>query len=239
MILFLSDMHLGAGAPDQARELERELIDFLHAHEEEIDHLYLMGDVFDAYIEYRTLVPKGFARLQGLLAAWTDAGRPVTYLVGNHDPWHLDYFEDELGVRVEYEALTVSHYGQQIYLAHGDGLKGPTDRRVRALLRHPLATWGYRTFLPGDLGFRLARWWSDTFGRDHIRPSLVEALEAHARGKLRETSASYAVLAHTHHPIRRAWPEGTYVNTGSWREHRSYAVLTEAGLKLLEWNHAL
>src|SRR5690606_6470197 len=98
MILFLSDLHLGRGGPDMARRVEQDVIACLEHHRERVRHLILLGDIFDEYIEYRHLVPKGHTRLLGLLANWTDAGVPITYLVGNHDPWHRDYFQQELGI---------------------------------------------------------------------------------------------------------------------------------------------
>lgn len=235
MVLFVSDMHFGRGSPAEAREEERTLVSFLRAHKYDVDHLYLLGDVFEAYIEYATLIPKGFARFQGLLAEWSDAGIPVTYLVGNHDPWHLSYFEDELGVSVSHGPVSAEHFGRQIYLAHGDGLDSRKGSRIKALVRHPLPTWCYRTFLPSDAGLRLARWWSHRFGRDHIRPSLVEAVAAHARKVLKETAADLVIMGHTHRSAMQEWPEGIYANTGSWAADRSYGLLDETGFQLLKW----
>ncbi|MEO0858505.1 MAG: metallophosphoesterase, partial [Bacteroidota bacterium] len=100
MILFLSDLHLGRGTPAESRAAERDVCALLDAHASALDALVLVGDVFDAYMEYRHLVPKGFVRLQGRLAALVDAGVPVTYVVGNRDPWHLDHFAREVGVRL-------------------------------------------------------------------------------------------------------------------------------------------
>ncbi|MEL7362386.1 MAG: metallophosphoesterase, partial [Bacteroidota bacterium] len=100
MILFLSDLHLGRGTPEASRAAERDVCALLDAHADTLDALVLVGDLFDAYMEYRHLVPKGFVRLQGRLAALVDAGVTVTYVVGNRDPWHLDHFAREIGVRL-------------------------------------------------------------------------------------------------------------------------------------------
>ena len=235
MILFVSDIHFGSGDRAAERAEERDLTAFLRAHGDTCEHLYLLGDVYDAYIEYASLIPKGLARFQGLLGEWTDSGRTVTYLVGNHDPWHLSYYEDELGVCVEEEPFVVSHYGHDIYLAHGDGIEGAAGETLKTIIRHPIPTWLYRTIFPADLGFRLARWWSVTFGRDQIRPSLVEALESHAREVLQTTDAGFVLMGHSHQSACHKWPEGTYINTGSWRHERTYALLDERGLQLLRW----
>ena len=155
-------MHFGKDSAAAERAKEAALLACLRAQTEQaeqVEALYLVGDVFDEYIEYRTLVPKGFVRFQALLAEWTDRGVPVTYLVGNHDPWHRDYFKQEWGVRVVYTAMEARHHGRTIHIAHGDGLLGDNRlyRYLKPILRHPLPVWMYRTLLPGDAGLRLAR----------------------------------------------------------------------------------
>jgi UDP-2,3-diacylglucosamine hydrolase len=238
MILFVSDMHFGRGNRAEERASEAALIACLQSYEARIERLYLVGDVFDEYIEYPSLIPKGFVRFQALLAAWTDRGIPVTYLVGNHDPWHRDYFEQELGVRVLADPLVETLVDGAVYLAHGDGLA--TDdrlyRRLKPWLRHPLPVWLYRTLLPADAGLLLARWVNRRFGHDQIQPGTVEGLRVHARHILTETPATLVVMGHSHHPEVHTWPEGTYLNLGSWCERRTYACLDDEGPKLLCWN---
>lgn len=237
MILFISDVHLGRGAADD-RRVEQDLIACLDAHQDRTEHLYLLGDLFDEFIEYRHLVPKGYVRLLGRLAEWTDSGRPITYFVGNHDPWHRDYFESELGVRVRFESLSVRHFGQELYLAHGD--RG-TEKSVwkswwNATLRHPLPVWLYRTVLPGDTGFGLARFVNRRFGRRDLDEDLIERLRVHARRILREHTADVVVFGHSHFPELLAWPEGIYLNAGYWHESRTFGRLDDRALQLVRWN---
>ena len=231
-------MHFGR-TDDLAAERchETDLIACLRTYEADVRGLYLVGDVFDQYIEYGHLIPKGFVRFQGLLAEWTDRGVPVTYLVGNHDPWHGDYFRRELGVRVVYGGLIEPLCGRNVYLAHGDGLPGAPGlyKRLKPILRHPVPVALYKTLLPGDSGMRLARWANRRLRHQEIEPEQVQALRDHARYILQTTSADVAIMGHSHHPERCEWPEGCYVNLGSWYLSRTFARLDKRGLAQIAW----
>lgn len=230
-------MHFGARTADHDRVVERDLIDCLTAHDD-VTHLYLVGDVYDCYVEYPSLVPKGIPRLKGLLAQWTDAGIPVTYLVGNHDPWHLDFFETELGVRVEDDPVSALHFGQHVHLEHGDAVAS-THRSfpsLRPWMRHPIPIRLYRTLLPADLGQRFAQWVSRAV-RDHDSdPDVIRGLEGHARRLLGETPADLVVMGHSHVAALQDVPGGTYLNTGFWAQDRTFGRLDEDGVALLRWN---
>lgn len=231
-------MHFGKGGPEVARASEADLLACLRAHEADVTALYLVGDVFDDYIEYRHLVPRGFARFQGLLADWTDRGIPVTYLVGNHDPWHRTYFREELGVRVVFDSLVEPLEGVHVYVAHGDGLTeaNPLYNRLRPLLRHPLPVWLYRHLLPGDAGVGLARWVKRVVGKDAVDLQAVAAFRRLAHHLLATGVADVVVLGHTHRAERTVWPCGTYLNTGYWHESRTFGRLDATGVHLLRWN---
>jgi len=238
LILFVSDIHLGRDNLRNEHANESALIHCLRAHEPDIEHLFLVGDVFDAFIEYRHLVPRGFVRFLALLAEWTDHGIPVTYLVGNHDPWHRDYFETELGVHVVFDSLLEFLDGRHVYLAHGDGLtvNARGNNLLKPLLRHPLPVALYRTILPGDFGMGLARWVKRRFGNTQIVEATVEGLRRHARRILANTVADIVIMGHSHQPEDQTWPEGRYLNLGSWHDMGTFAELNEKGLCLLRWN---
>jgi len=231
-------MHFGRGAGTAEREKEQALIDCLEAHADRVEHLYLVGDVFDGFIEYRHLVPKGFVRFQALLARWTDRDIPVTYLFGNHDPWHRGYFEEELGVHLVPESLDVTHRGVQLHLTHGDAVASTHGLYawLRPLMRHPVPMRLYQSLLPADLGLGLARWVSRQLHDEETDPSVIEALRTHARETLRQRAADVAVMGHSHEAAMHTWPEGIYVNTGNWYEHRTFARLDEDGIRLSRWN---
>lgn len=238
VVLFFSDMHFGRGTPADERAKESALIECLEAQADEVDHLYLVGDVFDGYIEYDRLVPKGFVRFQALLARWTDRGCPVTYLLGNHDPWHQDYFARELGVRLVPEHTTVTHEDRRLHLAHGDA-HASTHRLfswVRPLLRHPFTIRLYRSVLPADLGLGLAQAVSRVLHDEATDPSVVDALRTHARVRLREGGEDVVVMGHSHEPALHAWSEGVYVNIGNWYEQRTFARLEDGQMSLARWN---
>ncbi|WP_243664081.1 UDP-2,3-diacylglucosamine diphosphatase [Rhodothermus marinus] len=208
MVLFFADLHLGRADPATERAVEQALLACLTAMAERVQHLVLVGDVFHHYIEYRYLVPRGFVRFQALLADWTTRGIPVTYVVGNHDPWHRDYFEQELGVRVLHEATVVPLLGHRVFLDHGDlAIARPLARVLRRLLRHPVPVWFYRTLLPGDLGLALARRVTQ-WRPERLNPVTVERLRCYARRVLQEKRADVVVLGHSHQAELLCWPEG-------------------------------
>jgi UDP-2,3-diacylglucosamine hydrolase len=231
-------MHFGRGSRSSERDKEQALIECLEAHAGEVDHLYLLGDVFDGYIEYRRLVPKGFVRFQGLLARWTDRGVPVTYLLGNHDPWHRNHFSEELGVTLVPESVEVTHFGHRLHLAHGDALTAAHQSRtwLRTLLRHPVPVHLYRALLPADLGLGLAQWVSQRFhNRDETVPR-SQILHDRAHALLQRDGLDGVVLAHSHIPALHNGPNGVYANTGNWYEQRTFARLDETELHLHRWN---
>lgn len=236
MILFISDVHLGRGRPHDERVKERDVIACLRDHRDRVEHLYLLGDVFEEYIEYRHLVPKGYDRFKGLLAEWTDAGIPVTYLVGNHDPWHLDYFETELGIRVAFGDVKARHDGAGLYLSHGDRLAETGRAWLRNALRHPVPVWLYRNVLPGDAGMGIARYVNRRFGKRELDMDVVARLREDARRILREPESDVVILGHSHYSEIASWPEGVYMNTGYWHETRSFGRLVKGTIQLAEWN---
>lgn len=122
-VYFLSDAHLGSWAIPHGRTQERRLVNFLDAIKDKAAAVYILGDLFDFWHEYRFVVPKGYTRLLGKISELTDRGVEVHFFTGNHDLWVGDYFEKECGMTVHREALTTEIYGKEFYLAHGDGLE--------------------------------------------------------------------------------------------------------------------
>lgn len=131
-IYFLSDAHLGSLAIPHARMQERRLVNFLDSIKHKAAAVYLLGDIFDFWHEYKYVVPKGYTRLLGKISELTDLGVEVHFFTGNHDLWVGDYFEKECGMTLHRQSSVVEIYGKVFYLAHGDGL-GSTDRRFRLL----------------------------------------------------------------------------------------------------------
>ena len=239
MIFFVSDMHFGRSDVATERQHEDALISCLRHFEDQISHLVLLGDVYDQYIEYPNLVPKGIARFKGLLASWSDRGVPITYLIGNHDPWHIDYFQTELGVNVVFDAYTEPLLGKHVYLHHGDKIASrfPLNTFLKRLLQHPIPVFLYRTLLPGDSGYRLARWVNQRIHSDVLNEGVTLRLRQYAESLISEQNYQLVAMGHSHQATLENFGAGMYLNTGCWRLFRTFACLYEDELKLYEWDN--
>lgn len=246
MTLFLSDLHLGRGSHQATAQAERDAVALLRANEESLlgqrGALYLVGDVFDEFIEYKHLIPKSAPRLVGLLAEWADRGARITYLVGNRDPWHLSFFRDHLGVRVARKGLLekledADRGGRLAYIAHGDQEAiGTATARLRRIARHPALQRLYRMSLPGDTAFALARVVSRRFGSGgRPEPDVADHLETAARKRLRTTPAEIVVHGHSHTAACLLTPGGAYLNTGYWFGARTFGRFHDGVLSLMHW----
>jgi len=239
-VYFASDNHLGA--PDRKRSLEREkrFVRWLEHIRSDAAAIFLMGDLFDFWFEYRSVVPKGFVRVLGKLAEITDSGIPVYYFVGNHDLWMFGYFEDQLGIPVFDQPQRLNIGGKRFFLAHGDGL-GPGDRGfklMKKIFTHPISQWFFRWLHP-DLGVPLAQYLSvnnkiisgeaDTkfLGEDK------EWLILYSRRKLETERVDYFVYGHRHLPMKLDLNgSATYVNLGDWISYWTFAVFDGESLRL-------
>ena len=160
-IYFLSDAHLGSWAIPHQRMQERRLVRFLDSIKEKAAAVYLLGDMFDFWYEYRYVVSRGYTRFLGKLSELTDMGVEVHYFTGNHDIWAYDYLERECGVILHHKPLTTEIYGKIFFLAHGDGLGDPNRSPVDVLCS--TSTLGYVVW--PDVGQTLANeaaWWRRT-----------------------------------------------------------------------------
>lgn len=160
-IYFLSDAHLGSLAVDHRRMQERRLVSFLDSIKDDAEAIYLLGDMFDFWYEYGTVVPKGFTRFLGKLSELTDNGVEVHYFTGNHDIWCYGYLEEECGVILHRKPQTMELHGKTFYLAHGDGLGDPNMmfQFIRSIFHNKLCQWLF-TWLHPDLGMRFGLNWA-------------------------------------------------------------------------------
>jgi UDP-2,3-diacylglucosamine hydrolase len=160
-IYFASDLHLGT--PDAASSLAREklFVQWLDEVKQDAQAIFIVGDIFDFWHEYKTVVPMGFVRLLGKLAELTDAGVPIHIFTGNHDLWMFGYLERELGVKVYKESIQITLQNKKFYIGHGDGL-GPGDhgyKFIKRLFRNPLGQFLFRWIHP-DMGVKIASFFS-------------------------------------------------------------------------------
>lgn len=238
-IYFASDFHLGI--PDHATSIAREqrLCGWLDSIQADAHYLYLVGDLFDTWFEYKYVVPKGFTRFLGKLANLSDAGLPIEVFTGNHDLWMSGYFESELGIPVHKDPITCSWNSKKFFIGHGDGL-GPGDRSyklLKAVMRHPVSQWLYRRIHP-DTGVGLAAWFS-RLGPKHKDDEEVflgpdkEWLVQFCLETLKGTHYDYFVFGHRHIALEYPLPSHSlYVNLGDWIRFNSYAVFDGSHLKL-------
>src|SRR4051794_30028274 len=126
-IYFLSDFHLGAPDPESSLVREKIIVEFLDSIKHDASVIFIVGDMFDFWYEYKRVVPKGHVRLLGKLAELTDAGIIIHFFVGNHDMWMNDYFRQELNINIYFEPASFEFGGKKFLIGHGDGL-GPGDK---------------------------------------------------------------------------------------------------------------
>jgi len=197
-VYFLSDAHLGSLAIPHRRMQERRIVNFLDSIKHKAAAVYLLGDMFDFWHEYKTVVPKGYTRFLGKLSELTDLGVEVHYFTGNHDLWVGDYLEQECGVTLHRQSSVVEIYGKVFYLAHGDGL-GSTDRKFR-LLRSV-----FHNRVCQVLFAALHPRWGVAFGREWARRSRLKREDGKEPAYMGEDREELVLFAkdylHTHPDI--------------------------------------
>jgi UDP-2,3-diacylglucosamine hydrolase len=226
-LFFVSDLHLGAGTFSEEEKKKEKFIQFLQLVRQQGQGLYIVGDLFDFWFEYKNAIPKTEVEILAALRNLTLMETPVIYLAGNHDFWRRDFFPKYLGVQIEKGDLVLSRNGKKIYLTHGDG-KARSDwgyRIVRGLFRHPLNVWLYRQ-LPVDVAFPLARLvsgasrrWNGARGKGQLAEYEDFARQQFARG------FEAVVLAHSHSPELKKIEGKTLLNIGDFMHNFTYAVL--------------
>ncbi len=227
-IYFASDFHLGSPNHQQSRLREDRIVRWLNFIEPTCSELFLMGDVFDFWFEYKMVIPKGYARLQGKLANMSDAGIKIYFFKGNHDMWVRDYFTTELGMEIISDELEIERNGKRFYLHHGDGL-GPGDHKykfLRKVFRNPLCQWLF-ALVPARIGIGVANAWSHSSKTKKAHAFTVpedEWLFTHAIEQLGKKHYDYFIFGHRHLPLDlKVGANSRYVNTGEWMNYSSYA----------------
>lgn len=239
-IYFASDFHFGIPDRESSVAREKRICRWLDEVRKDAHIIYLVGDLFDAWFEYRKVVPKGYTRFLGKLAELTDAGIQIEAFSGNHDLWMRGYFEDELNIKVHHEPIERSFNGKKFIIAHGDGL-GPGDLKykfLKSILRNPFAQWLYRRLHP-DTGVSIAEWFSGR-GPKHVSDEEEkflgpekEWLVQFALDTLRKQHVDYFIFGHRHIAIEYPLPDNSlYVNLGDWIRYDSYAVFDGSELSL-------
>ncbi len=239
-IYFASDFHLGLDAHSTSKERESQLVRWLDLISKDATEIYLVGDLFDFWFEYKTVVPKGFIRFVGKLAQLRDDGIPIYIFTGNHDMWMFGYFTEELDIPIYRSAITRTLGGKRFYIGHGDGL-GPEDHGYKFLKRvfsSPVSQWLFARLHP-NFAFWMANFWSkrsrrSATDRDQLLGRSKEWLVAYAHEILKEEEIDYFIFGHRHLPIDCQLDGGKsrYVNLGDWLEYNSYATFDGQTLEI-------
>lgn len=230
-VYFSSDNHLGA--PDAKTSLPREkkFVRWLDEVQHDAAAIFLLGDLFDFWFEYKKVVPKGFVRVLGKLAELRDKGIPIYFFVGNHDLWMRDYFETELNIPVFYDSTPFQIAEKKFLIGHGDG-KGPNDKgykRMKKVFTNPISKWFFRWLHP-DIGVSLGQYFS-------VKNKLISGEEDHrflgkeeewlvqyAKRKLESAHYDYFVFGHRHLPMKVGVKNSYYFNLGDWIGYYTYGV---------------
>ena len=239
-IYFLSDFHLGA--PDASSSLlrEKKIIKFLDEIKANAAVIFIVGDLFDFWYEYKQVVPKGYVRILGKLAELTDAGISIHFFVGNHDMWMKDYFQKELNIPVYFEPTPFEFYGKEFLVGHGDGL-GPGDhgyKFIKKIFRNKFCQWMFGV-LPPNVGMGIANYFSKKSRAQTGQTDEVflgeekEWLIIYCKEILLHKQYDYFIFGHRHLPIDfKLSDTSRYINLGDWIKHFSYAVFEEDELLL-------
>lgn len=229
-IYFASDQHLGAPSPEASLPREKKFVAWLDTIKEDAGTIFLLGDLFDFWFEYKTVVPKGFVRVLGKLAELKDAGIDIYFFVGNHDLWMRDYFQKELNIPVFHKPQEFDINGKIFLIGHGDGL-GPGDygyKRMKKVFTFPFFKWLFRWLHP-DIGVRLGHYFSvknKLISGDEDARFLGEEdewLAQYCRKKLTEKHYDFFVFGHRHLPLEiNLNTNSTYINLGDWIQYFTY-----------------
>ena len=236
-IYFLSDAHLGSNSPEREKLKEERLLLFLEQIKKDSQALYILGDLFEFWFEYKNVIPKDHFTILMKLKEIINLEIPITYLVGNHDFWLGNFLIEQIGIKIEKHPVSVEHQGKKIYLIHGDGLakKDFGYRILKNILRNRINIWLYR-LIPPDYGIPLAKKVA-SFSRNKTQSRDKEFLKDYrefAKEKIKE-GYDAVLIGHTHQPCFEELDKGIYINIGDWFDHFTYGKLTQGRFYLLEY----
>jgi UDP-2,3-diacylglucosamine hydrolase len=242
-VYFLSDFHLGAPNEVESRKREDRLVRFLQDARKDAGVIFIVGDIFDFWFEYKTVVPKGFVRILGTLAQMADEGIQLHIFTGNHDLWMQDYLSKELNATLYFEPQQFTIQNKQFLIGHGDGL-GPGDngyKRLKKIFTNPICQWLFRWLHP-DAGIQLANYFSrksraKTGNTDELfLGEDKEWLVLYTKEKAKTMAVDYFIFGHRHYAMDfKINEKSRYINLGDWIRLNTYAVFDGKDVQLLTW----
>jgi UDP-2,3-diacylglucosamine hydrolase len=241
-IYFASDFHLGAPNSSKSFLREQKLCSWLDSIKNDCEQLFLLGDIFDFWFEYKYVIPKGYVRLLGRLADFCDKGIPVYLFTGNHDMWAFDYLEKEIGIKIFRKPIDITLKDSQFHIGHGDGL-GPGDYKYKVLKKifenricqklfgiiHPDIGIGLADFLSKRSRAKSGHTDEVFLGEDK------EWLIQYCKERQMKNPVEYYVFGHRHLPIQHKIQTAVYLNLGDWIRYFTYATFDGQELELKEY----
>lgn len=234
---FVSDLHLGFDSRETNKVKEDIFLKFLDEIKVQAKEIFIVGDLFDVWIEYREVVPKGHYRLLNKIYELSAKGINITYFAGNHDFWKGKYFFEEFGIKINLEPVVKEINGKRFFISHGDGLAyNDTGYRIlKKILRNRFCQFLYSWIHP-DIGIWLARKTS-LRSRDYTDKkdySERDGMRDFAKKKIAE-GYDYVILGHRHFPVFEKYGNGYYINLGDWIRNFSYCLYSDSGIKLIKF----
>lgn len=241
-IYFISDVHLGAPALNNNHQREMLFAQWLDDINDDVQELYLMGDIFDFWWEYKKVVPRGFTRILGRIANLTDRGIPVHFFPGNHDLWVFDYLPSELGVIVHKSEIIKEIGGKKFLLAHGDGLDSEDVGyiRLKKIFTNRNLQWWFSRLHP-NFALHIAHKWSKSsrtakFNREEEFNVNNEGMYKFAQSFLKKEPIDYFIFGHRHQMVNIPIAENSrFVLLGDWIKNFSYGVFDGEKFELLKY----
>lgn len=242
-LYFASDFHLGVPNDKESLKREKKIIKWLNSIEKDAYAVFLLGDIFDFWFEYKHTIPKGFIRLQGKLAEFTDNGIPVIFFTGNHDMWMFDYFPKELNIPIYREPQSFTVNKTKFLIGHGDGL-GPGDKSYKFLkkvFRNQICQWLF-SWLHPNVGMAIANKWSRNSRINNLKNGDAqnlgedEWLLAYTKDIENNEHHDYYIFGHRHLPLNlEVNSNSRYINLGEWVNHFTYGVFDGEKFHLLSY----
>ncbi|MEP5362368.1 MAG: UDP-2,3-diacylglucosamine diphosphatase [Reichenbachiella sp.] len=230
-VYFASDFHLGIPNHQESLKREKLIVRWLDEISKDAQAIFLVGDVFDFWFEYKQVIPKGFVRLLGKLAEIADQGIEIIVFSGNHDLWLKNYLVDEIGVQIYHESQSYQIDSHSFYIAHGDGL-GPGDRKFKffkKIFKNQVCQWLFRWLHP-DIGVAMAKRWSNGSRLAQLDEPLTfhgesEWLMVHSKQVESSSHHDYYVYGHRHIAgVHDMEGHAVYINLGEWVTGSTYGV---------------
>ena len=236
-IYFASDFHLGVPSLSDSHNRERLIISWLNEIKKDAKSIYLLGDIFDFWFEYKKVVPKGFVRILGKLAELNDSGINIHLFTGNHDMWMKDYLKSEIGLQINYNSKIIHEQEKKLFIGHGDGL-GDGDyfyKFLRKVFTSNICRWAFARLHP-NFGLSIAHAWSN-HSRNRKKNDYVntkkEILLAYCKKQQKNNPVDYYIFGHRHIPLEIVVDNvSKYINLGDWISHNTYGVLSKGKLEL-------